>query len=87
MEEKIAECESIVTDSELMEGIVCMEKISLPKFSGDPGEYTTFKSLFIRKIATARVPEVVIREYLHNSLDDENRHIAMGAQESKDIWE
>ena len=62
MGEGITQCEAVVAESELMEGIVCMEKLSLPKFSGSPWEYTEFKSLFIRRIATLRAPKVVIRE-------------------------
>ena len=74
IEEAISACESAVLDQDLEEGAGrgssnVVEKLSLPKFSGNPLEYVEFRALFGELIATVKVSEAAKMEYLKKSLD------------------
>ena len=58
-----------------------LEKLPLPKFSGNPLDYAEFKALFTELVGSVRTKEVAIMEYLHRSLDKKLRYIIRGAKD------
>merc|ERR1711867_252896 len=91
LEEAISVCENAVLDQELEEGggggsSQVVEKLSMPKFSGNPLEYVEFRALFSELIATVKVSESAKMEYLKKSLDSKLLYIIRGAKDRKEAF-
>ena len=91
IEEAISQCEEQALEADLREGRgnlggSVLEKLTLPKFSGNPLEYAEFKALFTELVGSVRMKEVAIMEYLRRSLDNKLCYIIHGAKDRGEAW-
>ena len=89
IEEAISQWEDKVLGKDLEErgftsGGMVLEKLSLPKFSGNPLDYADFKDLFSELVASLRVSKVAVMEYLKKALDSRLQYIIRCAKDRKE---
>merc|ERR1711867_31510 len=91
IEEAISACEEQVLEQGVEEqgargGSVVVEKLAMPKFSGNALDYVEYKDLFTELVSTLRVSEAAKMEYLRKSLDAKLLYIVRGAKDRKEAW-
>ena len=91
IEETISQCEEQALEVDLRDGSgnsggSVLQKLPLPKFSGNPLDYAEFKALFTELMGSVRTKEVAIMEYLRRSLDKKLHYIICGAKDRGEAW-
>ena len=92
MEEAIGDCErkaledDINRENQRPQGGNLVERLSLPKFSGDQLHYVEFKNLFNELTQPLKLSEPAALEYLKRSLDGSLQYIIRGSKERREAW-
>ena len=63
-----------------------MERLPLPKFSGDHLLYSEFKKLFTELTRPLKLTEPACLEYLKKSLDPQLQYVIRGSQDRAEAW-